>query len=53
MDYRLGTPIDGNLHTKLVEEQKRIEKLTGIEPTLNDVVRMLLQKGLDAGKKRS
>lgn len=49
-EIMLGNRVSKRLHSKLVEEQKRIAKMTGIEPTINEVVRMLIEKGL--GKKK-
>ena len=50
---QLATRIPKTLHSKLVAEQKRIKETIGIEPSLNEVTRMLLEKGLAAnGRKR-
>jgi len=52
-DVVLGIRIGKGLQAKIVAEQQRLAKLTGIEPSLNEVVRMLIEKGLGAkGKKR-
>ena len=52
-DILIGNRVSKRLHGKLVAEQKRIQKETGIKPSLNEVVRMLLEKGLEArGRKR-
>lgn len=49
----LGTRVDKNLHSKIVAEQKRIQRLTGIKPSMNKIVNMLIEKGLEAnGRKR-
>jgi hypothetical protein len=48
----MGARVPKSLHTKLVAEQQRIAKLTGIEPSLNEVTRMLLERGLEANGKR-
>jgi hypothetical protein len=47
----LGARISKKLHEKILTEQKRLEKMTGIKPSINEVVRMLLEKGLE-GRKR-
>jgi hypothetical protein len=52
-DVLLGVRVGKKLHSKIVTERQRIEKMTGIEPSINEVVRLLLEKGLEAsGKKR-
>lgn len=49
----LGARIGKNLHSKILAEQQRISKLTGIKPSINETVRMLIERGLEAnGKKR-
>jgi hypothetical protein len=49
----MGARVPRQLHARLIVEQRRIAKLTGIEPSLNEIVRMLLEKGLEAsGRKR-
>lgn len=53
-DVILGSMrISKRLHAEVVAEQQRLKKLTGgIEPTLVDVIRMLIERGLANGKKR-
>lgn len=48
----MGARVPKSLHAKLIAEQRYIAKLTGIEPSINEVVRMLLEKGLEANVKR-
>ena len=49
----LGARVPRKLQGKILAEQQRIMKTTGIKPSINDVVQMLLEKGLEAnGKKR-
>ncbi len=48
----MGARVPKSLHAKLVAEQRRIAKLTDIEPSLNEVVRMLLEKGLKTNERR-
>lgn len=48
----MGARVPKSLHAALIAEQKRIAKLTGIEPSLNEVTRMLLERGLEANGKR-
>ena len=50
----LGVRVSKALRAKILAEQQRIGKLTDIEPSLNEVLRMLLERGLAAnGKRRS
>jgi hypothetical protein len=48
----MGARVPKQLHAEIVAKQQRIAKLTGIEPSLNEVVRMLLEKGLKVEGKR-
>lgn len=48
----MGARIPKSLHAAIVAEQHRIAKLTGIEPSLNEVTRMLLERALSPTKKR-
>lgn len=49
----LGNRVSKKLHARLIAEQKRIAKDSGVRVSLNEVVRILLEKGLEAnGKKR-
>lgn len=52
-DIVLGARVSKQMQGKIFLEQSRLQKLTGIKPSLNEVVRLLLEKGLEAsGKKR-
>ena len=45
----IGARVSKDLHERLVAEQDRLEKLTkGIRPSINEVVQMLLEHGLEA-----
>lgn len=48
----MGARVPKRLHAEIVAKQRRIAKLTGIEPSLNEVVQMLLERGLKADEKR-
>lgn len=48
----LGNRVSKKLHAKIVAEQKRIEKETGVRVSLNEVVRVLIEKGLAANGKK-
>jgi hypothetical protein len=49
----LGARVSKQLQTKILAEQQRLEKMTGIKPSINEVVRMLIERGLEAnGKKK-
>lgn len=43
--------VSPDLHAKIVAEQQRIKKMTSIEPSLNEVVRVLIERGLRLGQK--
>ena len=43
----LGARVSKLLQAKIIAEQRRIEKLTGIKPSINEVVRRLLELGLE------
>ena len=49
---QVGIRMSKVLYDKLVGRQQEVKKLTGIEPTVSDVVRMLLERGLEAKGKR-
>ena len=48
----MGARVPKQLRAKIVAEQQRIAKLTGIEPSLNEVMQMLLERALEANGKR-
>jgi hypothetical protein len=53
-DTPIGLRISASLHARIVEEQERVKKRAdGIEQSFSDVVRMLIEKGLEANGKRS
>ena len=45
-DIVLGARVSKRLNEKILAEQRRIAKLTGIKPSINEVVRLLLERGL-------
>lgn len=47
----LGARVSKQLQAKIVAEQHRLEKMTGIKPSINEVVRLLIEKGLEANSK--
>lgn len=52
-DVQLGVRITESMQTKIKKEQQKIKDLTGIDASISDVARMLIEKGLEAnGKKR-
>jgi len=51
-DIIMGVRMSKRLRTRIVAEQQRIARLTGIQPSLNDVARLLLERGLQANGKR-
>lgn len=49
----LGARVGKSLHSKILAEQQRLAKMTGIKPSINEVVRVLIERGLGtSGKKR-
>lgn len=40
------------LHDRILQQQKEAKRLTGIEPSVAEVVKMLIERGLANGKKR-
>jgi hypothetical protein len=48
----LGARIGRRLQAKILTEQQRLAKMTGIKPSINEVVRLLIEKGLGANGKR-
>ena len=48
----MSTRLPKQLHAKIVAKRQKIAKLTGIEPSLNEVVQMLIERGLKAEEKR-
>ena len=48
----MGVRIPKTLHAKIVAEQRHVTKLTDIEPSLNEVVQMLLERGLEMSEKK-
>ena len=52
-EVMLGVRVSKRLHAKILAEQRRISKLAGVKPSINAVVRMILESGLQAnGKSR-
>lgn len=48
----LATRVSKKLQERVLAEQQRLLKMTGIKPSLNEVTRMLIEKGLEAGRKK-
>jgi len=46
-DVLIGVRVGKKLHAKIVAEQRNVSKTTGLEPSINEIVRMLIEKGLD------
>jgi hypothetical protein len=49
-DVVISGRVSKRLHAKIIAEQQRISKLSGIEPSINEVVRLLLERGLKADR---
>ncbi len=51
-DIVLGARVSKRIRDRILGEQSRIAKVSGIRPSLNEVVRLLIESGLDARKRR-
>ena len=52
-DVQLGLRITKTMQTRIEKEQTRVKDLTGVDASISDIARMLIEKGLEAnGKKR-
>jgi hypothetical protein len=51
-DVLIGVRVGKKLHAKIVAEQRNVSKTTGLEPSINEIVRMLIEKGLAGERKR-
>ncbi len=51
-EVMLGARVPQALYDKVVAEQAKAKKITGIEPSISQVVRLLLERGLEASRKR-
>lgn len=47
-DVVIGARVSKSLKKRIGKEQERLTKLTGLKPSLNEVVRLLIEKGLQA-----
>jgi hypothetical protein len=45
-DVMLGARVSRRMNEQILAEQRRIAKLTGIKPSINEVVRLLISRGL-------
>jgi hypothetical protein len=52
-DIVLGARVSKRINDRILAEQDRIAKLSGIKPSINEVVRLLLEKGLEVVGKRA
>jgi hypothetical protein len=43
--------VSKEIHDRIVQQQKEAKRLTGIEPSVAEVVKMLIERGLANGKK--
>lgn len=51
-DIVIGVRVSKRLHARIVAEQQRIAKSNGIKPSLNEVARLLFERGLEANGRR-
>lgn len=47
-DIVLGARVSKRLNDKILDVQQSFVKKTGVKPSINEIVRMLLEKGLEA-----
>jgi hypothetical protein len=45
-DIVMSVRVPKRLHDKIVDEQARVAKLTGMRPSLNEVARMFMERGM-------
>jgi hypothetical protein len=50
-DVVLGARVSKRLQAKILAEKRRLGRVTGIEPSINEVVRMLIEKGLKSNRR--
>lgn len=48
----IATRVNKDLHAKVLRRQRDVKKLTGMEPSLSSVVRMMVQEAADAYEKK-
>ena len=51
-DVQIAARVSKPLYGRIIKQQEQLKRLTGIKPSVSDVVRMLLERGLDANGKR-
>jgi len=52
-DVQIATRVDRTLYAKIVARQEEAKKLTGLEPSISAIVRVMLAEASEAkGKKR-
>ncbi len=52
-EIQIAARVSKTTHAKLMERQREVKKLTGFEPSISAVVRLLLEEALEQkGKKR-
>jgi len=45
-DIQIAARVSKPLYERIIQRQKEAKKLTGIEPSISDVIRLLLERGL-------
>jgi hypothetical protein len=51
-DIQIASRVGKTLYERMVKFQQEAKKMTGIEPTISEVVRALVERGLEANGKR-
>lgn len=51
-DVVISGRVSKSLYAEILSEQRRIARASGIKPSINEVVRLLLKRGLEVNGKR-
>jgi len=52
-DVQIATRVDGSLYEKIVKRQEEAKRLTGLEPSISAIVRVMLAEAAEKnGRKR-
>lgn len=51
-DVQIATRVDKTLYAKIVERQREAKKLTGVEPSISAIVRVMLAEAAEKNGKR-
>lgn len=51
-DVPIAARVSKSLYGQIVKRQQEAKRLTGIEPSISDVIRLLLERGLQTNGKK-